>query len=157
MNLAFGYDAEIADWVAQRLPHVGVGNFGQCAAIGVVSNGQLIAGVVYNEYQREYGTIAVSVAADTPRWAAKGIIRAMLSYPFNQLNVNKVWSAMIHTNSRAIRFNKGIGFTQEAVLRDHFGPGNHAVVTRMMKRDFVNRYEKEHGHGKIVPITTACA
>jgi len=155
MRLAFGFDTEIANWVCARLPHVN--NFGDCRSIGVISNGQLIAGVVYNEYQPLYGTIAVSVAADTPIWAAKGVIRAILSYPFQQLNVNKVWSAMIHTNERAIRFNKGIGFTQEAVLRDHFGLGNHAVVTRMLRRDYGAKYLKESQDGQKFTLAAARA
>lgn len=148
MRLAFGFDNEIAGWVAERMPHVQ--NFGICRSIGVISDDKLIAGVVYNEYQEQYGTIAVSVAADTPRWAAQGVIRAMLHYPFQQLNVNKVWSAMLHTNERAIRFNKGIGFTQEAVLRDHFGVGKHAVVTRMLRRDFINRYGEQDGQRRTI-------
>lgn len=155
MKLAFGFDREIAGWVTERLPHVN--DFGDCRAIGVISGGQLIAGVVYNEYQEQYGTIAVSVAADTPRWAAKGIIRAMLHYPFQQLNVNKVWSAMMHTNERAIRFNKGLGFTQEAVLKDHFGIGQHAVITRMLKSDFTRRYGKEKTDGQKLAFSASSA
>lgn len=140
MKLLLGMDREIADWVRRRIPYAPHMELDKCRAIGVVSGGNLLAGVVFNEYQQDYGTIAVSVAADSPRWAAKGVIRGILAYPFEQLNVNKVWSAMLHTNERAIRFNKGLGFRQEAVLRDHFGVGKHAVVTRMMRRDYQQKY-----------------
>lgn len=146
MRLALGHDREIAAWVATRIPHVNTFGAENSRAFGVVCDDTLVAGVVFNEYQPDYGTIAVSVAADTPRWAARGIIKGILSYPFEQLNVNKLWSAMMHTNERAIRFNKGIGFTQEAVLRDHFGPRKHAVITRMLRSDYQARYgEMKHG------------
>lgn len=140
MRLLLGMDREVTHWVHSRIPYAPHMETDKCRAIGVVSGDNLVAGVVFNEYQHEYGTIAVSVAAETPRWAAKGVIRGILAYPFEQLNVNKVWSAMLHTNERAIRFNKGIGFRQEAVLRDHFGVGKHAVVTRMMRRDYQQKY-----------------
>lgn len=76
------------------------------------------------------------MAATSPRWASPSVIRGLLSYCFNQLGVNKAWTATPHTNTRAIRFNKGIGFRQEATLRHHFGPNVHAVICSMIKTEW---------------------
>ena len=65
---------------------------------------------------------------------------AILRYPFVQLAVNKCWTAIPHDNERAIRFNKGIGFKQEAVLRHQFGPKRHAAICSMMRGEYLRRY-----------------
>lgn len=139
MRLIFGEDAAVAEWVASRIPHL-YGEFRDFAAIGVWDDAQLAAGVVYNDHQPEYGTLQLSMAADTPRWAQKGVIRALLHYPFEQVGVNKVWTATPHRNERAIRFNLGIGFTREATLRHHFGRKNHIVICSMLANEYRRRY-----------------
>jgi RimJ/RimL family protein N-acetyltransferase len=135
MRLVFGADKEVADWVAAQIPHLQGGSFGPCSAIGVVDNEILVAGVVYHDYQQSCKTIQLSMMASTPRWAQRGIVRALLHYPFMQIGVQKVWTTTPHTNERAIRFNKGIGFKQEAVLARHFGEA-HAVICRMFRKDY---------------------
>jgi RimJ/RimL family protein N-acetyltransferase len=136
-----GHDADVAEWVASRIPHVGKDGFGPCAAIGVVSlQGVLMAGVVFHDYQESFGTVQLSCAAETPRWASRNVVRAILHYPFVQRGLNKIWTATPHENERAIRFNKGIGFRPEATLRHQFGPKRHAVVCSMLRSEYLKEY-----------------
>lgn len=139
MRLLFGHDPIVSEWVARHIPHMT--EFGPSSAIGVIDeDGRPMAGVVFHDYQPTYGTIQLSAAAETPRWATKNVIGAILGYPFRQLRVHKVWTATQHTNERALRFNNGIGFVKEGTLRDHFGIGSHAVICRMLSKDFEARY-----------------
>lgn len=134
MKVLYGDDVNVAKWVAARIPHVT--EFGVCSALGVVNDkNQPVAGIVFHDYQPTCGTIQISMAADTPKWATRAIIKELLSYPFKQLKVRKVWTATPLKNSRAIRFNKGIGFKQEAVLSHQFG-NDHAVICRMFNKQF---------------------
>ena len=151
MKLVFGHDAAIADWTARHIAHVNR-DFGPCSAIGVVDGNRPLAGVVYHDYQPEYGTMQVSIAAISPRWAQKGIIYALLSYPFDQIGIYKLWSAIPMKNERSLKFNLGIGFKQEGILAHHFGK-DHAVISRMFRKDFEKRY-KEIRVGKIEPLAT---
>lgn len=140
MRLLFAHDAEVSNWVARHIDHMR-GDFGLSTAIGVMDDDlNPLAGVVFHDYQPAYGTIQLSAAATSPRWARKSVIRDILGYPFRELKVHKVWTATQHENLRAIKFNKGIGFTQEATLKDHFGIGKHAVICRMLVKDFERRY-----------------
>ncbi|CAB4139856.1 hypothetical protein UFOVP353_59 [uncultured Caudovirales phage] len=133
MIVDWGKSDFFAKWTEERIPHVT--DFGPCAALGVVSGDKVLAGVVFHDYQPDFKTIQLSMAADSPRWATRNIIKELLSYPFFQLGVEKVWTSTPHTNERAIKFNKGIGFKQEAVLAKHFGD-RHAVVCRIFKKDY---------------------
>lgn len=140
MRLLFGQDAAVADWVRRHIPHMAT-DFGPSSAIGVTTeDGQPLAGVVFHDYQPAYGTIQLSAAAISPRWATKRIVGRMLRYPFMELKVNKVWTATEQKNERALKFNKGVGFMPEATLRHHFGRKNHAVICGMMDFEYRERY-----------------
>jgi RimJ/RimL family protein N-acetyltransferase len=135
-DLLFGCDEAVAGWVQDRIPHVARG-FGPCAAIGVYSGNKMLAGVVYHDFQPEFGTIQISMAADNPMWSRKKHLRALLSYPFNQIGAYKVWTATPHDNEAALRVNLHIGFKKEATLAHHFGRRRHAVICRMLKPDYI--------------------
>lgn len=131
----------LAEWAARRLPLVA--SFGPCWAVGVVRHGELAAVVVYHDYMPQHGTTQVSVAADSAQWPTRQVIRAILGAAFHGrmgAPVRKVWSAMASDNDRAIRFNVGIGFKREAVLRHHLAHGRHAVITSMLDHEFARKY-----------------
>lgn len=153
MKLIFGEDKAVAEWVKRRLPTVS--DFGPCTGIGVAKDGKPIAGVIYHMYDDHFKTMMVSIAADSPRWASRGIILALLHYPFEQLQIRKLWSVMAMSNQRAIRFNKGIGFRQEAILARHFGK-DHAVVTRMFRADY-DKLKERMLNGQVIGQRTASA
>lgn len=146
MRLVLGRDADVAYWTASHIPHVH--GFGLATAIGVEKDGDLVAGIVYSDYNPIYKTMQVSMAAIDPRWAQKGVIRALLHYPFEQVGIRKLWSIIPQTNERALRFNVGIGFKKEATLANQFGD-DHAIVTRMFRGTYERRYKvKSHGNKK---------
>ena len=82
MNVLYGQDEAVARWVAEHIDGCGRG-FGKCRAFGVVSKGQLIAGVVFHNWSPESETIEISCAATSPKWAARRIVTELFEYPFN--------------------------------------------------------------------------
>lgn len=145
-HLIFGCDEQLIAWAEKRIPHMGRTGFGPAKAVGIASgtdgSARLLAVVVYHMYIPEYRTCQMSVASASPRWASRNVFREVLAPPFVQYRINKAWSAVPHTNERVIRFAEAIGFKREAVLRDHFGPGVHAVILRMLARDYERQYLK---------------
>jgi RimJ/RimL family protein N-acetyltransferase len=143
-RLIFGHDEKVAAWVAGLIPHVSRG-FGECRAIGVASDDgrRIIAGVVYHDYQPEHRTVQISMAARSALWARPNNIYALLSVPFEQYRVFKVWVAIPHDNQRAIRFCAGIGMKGEATLRHHFGRKRHAVIYSMTWDEYVARWRQK--------------
>lgn len=137
----------VANWVASLIPDVRPTGFDACKAIGVIGNdGMPLGGVVFHDYQPRFKTISVSVAAVSARWLTKRIIADILSYPFEEVGLFKIWSAISIKNSRSLRFCEGLGFTREGTLRHQFGQKNHAVLFGMTAPEFTSRYRKEtHG------------
>lgn len=136
--LIHGHDEALAKWAAARIPHVST--FGACKAIGVATgeseDDKLLAVIVYNHYDAGYGVCEVNIAADNPRWATRGTIRALLSVPFQQFGCRKVYGTVPIDSARACKLIAGLGFRREAVLRSHFAKGRHAAVFGMLSNEY---------------------
>lgn len=79
----------IERFVSERIGDDGDG-FGQCAALGVVRDGRLIAGVVYHNWRPSAGVIEMSAAAEDRRWLQRPVLRAMFAYPFDEVGCQLV-------------------------------------------------------------------
>lgn len=143
-ELVYGYGQEIAKWVADQIPHMSRG-FGPADAIGVVANGRLIAGVVFHDFQPEFGTIQSSMVAISPLWARPHNIKAILAYPFYQLGCFKVWTCTPIDNESALKVNRHLGFKKEAILAHQFGRKRHGVICRLLKPDYDRLYGEVNG------------
>ena len=145
MHIIIGHTEKMAALAARKLSFSRRG-FGLCQAVGVATGpnpkDKLLAVCVYHDFQPEFGTCQVSIVSWSPKWAKRGIIRALLHIPFEQYGVKKLWSLMELNNKRAIKFNEGIGFKREAVLRHQFGANRHAVFTSMMEPVYRNRWKQ---------------
>jgi RimJ/RimL family protein N-acetyltransferase len=85
------------------------------------------------------------MAAVSPMWARKEIIAELLRYPFEQLGVYKVFTAIPADNAMAIKVNNHVGLRREAVLAHHFGKKRHAVIMRMLRPDYDRLYGDRNG------------
>ena len=84
LEYVHGHDQEIARFVAQRIPHCRRG-FGQnVMAVGIIDEeGRLIAGIVYQNFDPDAGTIEISCAAlPGKQWLTRETLKRMFRYPF---------------------------------------------------------------------------
>jgi RimJ/RimL family protein N-acetyltransferase len=137
MRLVLGQDALVAEWVAARIPHVGAGAaFGPCAALGVEGEGgTLLGGVVFSNWQPACHAIEASFASDTPRWLTPRLISQILSYPFGQLDCQRVTAITPRRAKSARRFLDVFGFRREGMVRKGFGDDD-AVISGLLRREW---------------------
>lgn len=134
----------VAAWVAALIPDVRPMGFNACKAIGVVGNdGAPLGGVVFHDYLPQFKTMSVSCAAISPRWLTRNIITDILSYPFEECGLFKVWAAVSINNPRSLKLISGLGFSKEGTLRHQFGYKNHAVIFGMIAPEFSAKYRKD--------------
>ena len=127
----------LAEWALSQIPHMAGGQlYGDFVAAAVLRDGDLAAGVFFHDWQPSAGTMQVSMAAATPRWASREVLRDLYGYAFRTAGAAKLWAASPHANARAIRFLEGTGMKREATLRHHFGPQSHAVVCSMLRKEW---------------------
>ena len=143
------YDAErIGPWVCSRAGGSWVA--GRGTAIGLERDGELIAGVLYEDYNG--ANVLMHVAAEPGRrWLNREYLHKCFAYPFGQLECKRVTGVVPSNNLEALRFDLHLGFEVEAVLTGAH-PGGDLIVLRML-RENCRWIEVDHGQSKSASST----
>lgn len=139
MRLVYGEDQLVAAWVAARIPHMarwGTADFGPCQAIGVAAeDGEPLAGVVYHNYRPHTRDIELSFASASPKWLTRRLIVGLMSYPFSQLDCQRVTGVTPKRSRAAREFLDKFGFKREGVIRRGFGDDD-AIISGLLKHEW---------------------
>ena len=116
----------VVDWVSVRAQSI----FSDaCRGIGLESDGKIIAGVVYENWNRRNVFAHQAIEGRITRQ----YLWTIFDYPFNQLKVERLTGMIPQGNTKAARAAVKMGFTLETVLRDAH-PSGHLLVY-VMRRD----------------------
>jgi RimJ/RimL family protein N-acetyltransferase len=148
IELAYGFDEPVADFVARHIPGCERG-FSNPRAIGVVEDGNLIAGAVYHEWHPEAGVIQMSAAATSPRWLAPKVLHAIFAYPFELIGVQMVVLQVKDSNARMKRIAERFGFTSHRIPR-LAGRDEAAILYTLTDDDWRATAFERSGKGKIM-------
>lgn len=121
----------VARFVAGR---VGEEEFNNFSAIGLEKDGELVAGVVYENHNGP--NVMMHVASDGSRqWMTPAYLSACFRYPFLQLQCTRVTGLVRADNVEAQKFDEALGFEREGKLREAASDGCDLYVYGMLKRD----------------------
>ena len=100
--------AEVGVWVADRI----AGEFYSetSSAIGLEKNGKLVAGVIYENWNRASIFCHIAIEARL----TKAYLKAIFDYPFNVCNVKKIIVPVVSNHVKSIKLVTNMGFTEEA-------------------------------------------
>lgn len=115
----------IGPWVCERTK--GLFSPVDSAAFGLIRNGQIIAGVLFDMYNKS--SIAMHVAGEGKRWLTREFLRVCFDYPFRQLAVKKIIGLVDSSNSQARKFDEHLGFIHEATIADASPHGDLMIYT----------------------------
>jgi hypothetical protein len=92
LDYVYGYDEIVARFVAQLIPSCRERGFPQASkAIGIIKGVELIAGVVYHNYEPEAGIIEISGAAlPGYQWVTRETLKRSYVYPFLTCGVQMI-------------------------------------------------------------------
>lgn len=125
----------VAAWVASKIKDMREPPQKDFEAVGVARDGRLIGGVIYVEY-REVAPGEHDIrmhCAGEPGWLNKATLRALFSYPFEQLKCVRVTGVVARANKRALDLNRRLGFKIEGCIRDGYGAGKDGLLMGMLK------------------------
>lgn len=106
----------------------------KASAVGVVAKGKIIAGMAVHTFLPHYKSCEITFAADSPLWATKQTIRALLKWPFEQLGCERLTCVIASSNRSAIRINEGLGFKLEGSCRQGCRPDD-ALIYGLLRED----------------------
>jgi RimJ/RimL family protein N-acetyltransferase len=111
-NLTLCFDASIVGpWVCARAGGTWVN--GRGSAIGLIKNGELAAGVLYEDFN---GANVICHIAGEGNWASREFLGLIFDYPFNQLKVKRITVPVSSTNAKSIALVTRMGFELECTL-----------------------------------------
>ena len=110
-----------AAWVAKKL----FADFNACEAIGLERRGEMVAGVVYENWNGASFVCHIVVEGlMTPRYLA-----AIFHYPFVHCGATKIIAPVAESNEESVRFCRKLGFQEEARLLDAHPDGSLLLFT----------------------------
>ena len=104
------------------------------AAIGLLRDDELVAGVLYEDFTGEGGSITGTIAVVPGAVMGKEFTRAIFAYPFKQLGVGKIIALVSNINWKSVRLVNHMGFIETAVVQGYY-PDADLIVFEMSATD----------------------
>ena len=110
------FDDRVAQWVAKHIPDCSRG-FGNCRALGVEHNGQVVAGVVFHNWDPVSGVIELSSAATDRRWMTRNVMSTVFDYVFDGLKCQLAVARTHEDNMTVRKLWKALGADEYLIPR----------------------------------------
>lgn len=133
----------VAPWVAKKL----FARFNADEAIGLESDGEMVAGVVYEDWNGASFVVHIVVqGVMTPKYLA-----AIFHYPFIHCGASKLIAPVAESNEESVKFVTKLGFRLEHRLLDAHPDGSLLLFTMTPEQC---RFIEER-YGQRLPRTAA--
>ncbi|QCL83912.1 N-acetyltransferase [Agrobacterium pusense] len=132
MRAVIGFDAAVADFVAKGLG-LDIHDIAPFTAIGFEIGGQLVAGVVYNNFRTH--DIQLTAFSTDNRWLSKNSLRTIFSYPYIQLGCVRTTAVTGRANKRTRKLLQGLGYKLEGVHPKAVDGKQTAISYGMVRED----------------------
>lgn len=112
----------------------GIGDSKIACTIGVERDGEIIAGILYDNLVQGASVCLHVAAKEGVGWVTRALLRLVFGYAFNGLGVKRITGFVAETNAKARRFDEHVGFRREALLSDVYPDGG-LIVYKMTRGD----------------------
>ena len=114
---------EVGYWVTQHTD--GVYHPDVSSAIGLVRNDEMMAGVIYENWNHQSVVVHIAWKRLTPAY-----LGAIFDYAYNVCDVHKIIGPINSSNTKALNLVKKLGFTEEARIKDAAPNGDIVIMTQ---------------------------
>jgi len=151
LDYVYGHDEIIAGFVASMIPACRNRGFGKCKTIGVIEGHNLIAGLVYHNWNPEAGVIEMSAAAlPGKQWMTRETIKRMYQYPFLQVGCQMMLQMSAADDERLLRQLNALNYTLKLIPR-LLGRDKDGVVCTLSREAWEeSKFTRRLGHHRDV-------
>nr|CRH05499.1 conserved protein of unknown function. Putative Acyl-CoA N-acyltransferase [Candidatus Magnetococcus massalia] len=132
MQMIAGPHAEVAQWVGRMMSPM-VHFSPHARTLTAVVDDEPMMAVVYDNFRQR--DLEMSLAALSPRWCRRDVLRAAFAYPFEQLGCRRITSLVPRSNQKSRRLAEGLGLRLEGVVRCAMEGDEDAMVYGMLKEE----------------------
>lgn len=126
-------------WVADQC---GSEPWGHAYGMGMIVNGEIVCGVVLEDYN--HASACIHVAGIGGHWCSRRFLTSVFDYTFNQLGLKRLTGLVAQGNDAALRFDLKLGFKVDHILKDAHPDGDIYLLV-MRPEDCRFLPEKKHG------------
>lgn len=127
----YGQTERVCAFVAEQPGFDRSLDFAECGAIGfAIDNNNLVAGVVFQNWDPVAGTIEISAAATDSRWLTRKSLQRIFGYVFSQVGCQLCILRVSEHNDRMRSIARRIGFDEYLIPR-LFGPETAGAIYTM--------------------------
>jgi RimJ/RimL family protein N-acetyltransferase len=99
-----------------------------------VRDGELLGGIIYYD-KRGKESVSAHIGAYSPHWINRTMLFVGFDFPFNQLQVKRIFGFVPETNEQAVQFNQKLGFQIVNRIEYYFKHGVACLVMRLDRED----------------------
>lgn len=122
MRPLYGHSDEVCDFVARLIPGLERGLPDNSTGIGFLDGERLVAGVVFHDWNPDWGVVEFTGASVSPKWLPRGVLRFLGEYVFDDLGCQMLTARTSEKNDRINSILERTGFRPHRVER---GRGRH--------------------------------
>ena len=133
----------VAEWVQIKIGNLT--EFHDCHAIGILRHGEIIGGVVIDNYVHN-AMCSIHCAGEAGiNWLTREFLHVVFDYVFRQLQCKVILNSIDSQNHASLKFTKHLGFREVHRIIGGGLAGSNCVLLEMQKIDC--RWIKEENHG----------
>ena len=138
-NLIFDDKDRVGEWVAEKVDQVS--SWGDFYAMGAEVKGEIVSGVVFNNFNESNSTCHIAVSK--PNKLFLELLDHAYGYAFGQCGLKRLTGLVASDNHKALKLDKHIGFVEEGVMRQA-GRQGQDIITLVL---WPNNYYKGQIYG----------
>jgi len=138
-SLVFDDKERVGAWVADQVEQTS--SWGDFYAMGAEANGEIVSGVVFNNFNESNSTCHIAVSK--PNRLFLELLDHAYSYAFGQCKLKRLTGLVASDNHKALRLDKHIGFVEEGVMAKA-GRQGQDIITLVL---WPENYYKGQTHG----------
>ena len=125
------------EWAKPYWPGISLNTdeWGRFSALILEKDGDIQAAVLYKNYIPANSIESHIAAVAGGRWLTRSFLRAMFSYPFEQLGLRRVTLLIAADNLQSRRFAEHLGFVLEGVARQGWNAQTDLRIYGMLKAE----------------------
>lgn len=137
-GVLYGADLAVAEWVGQQIE--GYVMTPGATALGVIRQGRLVAGVVYERFNGFHVEASIA-AAHGASWADRSTLFKLFHYPFHQLGADAITVTVPGSNLPSLNLALKLGFEPQAYVAFAAPDGSPLIVLQQFRNTcrWVNR------------------
>ena len=123
-NLIFDDKDRVGEWVAEKVDQVS--SWGDFYAMGAEVKGEIVSGVVFNNFNESNSTCHIAVSK--PNRLFLELLDHAYGYAFGQCGLKRLTGLVASDNHKALKLDKHIGFVEEGMMRQAGRQGQDIIM-----------------------------